>query len=308
MSGHRAGSRAASRWAAGMWRSTVLTGIVIAICGSPISARSRSGLESLPARDIAGCRLPGAETIGSVDVAIAIDTSRSTAGPSGLDINGNGRVGEFELSSTTDPGDSWLAVEVAGIRSLLRDAAELDVRFSIVTFSGSYDPTPQHPPKHLVRDCDAAVRSELTGNIGALEGSLERVLERGSAGYTNFAAGMRQAVRTLADEPPSPRATRRFVLFISDSTNPIRIGGDERIRRLDPVMAEVARKAIRDRIVFNTFGIGAVTGATLPHILSRIATATGGRYRAVEDPANLGCHLLNSLALGTGEAGRGPIH
>jgi hypothetical protein len=290
-----------------MRRSTVLTGIVIAICGSLISAPSRPGLESSPARDIAECRPPAAETIGSVDAAFAIDTSRSTVNPSGFDVNGNGRVGDLELSEMTDPGDSLLAAEIAGIRSLLLETAELDVRFSIVTFSGSYDPTPRQRTKHIVRDCDAAVRSKLTDDVGALEDALERVLGRGSTGYTDFAAGMRQAVRTLADEPPPTRSSRRFVLFISDSTTPILIGGNERILRLDPLMEEVAREAIDSRIVFNTFGLGEAAGAAPPHTLSRIATATGGTYRAVEDPTKLACHLLDSLAIRTNESDGYPI-
>jgi len=274
----------------------VRTAIVFASCGSLISAPSSLGFDGPPARAVAGCQPPAVDAVGTVDVAIVIDTSRSTADPSGSDIDTDGLTGHLELSAMTDPGDSLLAAEVAGIRSLLRNTAEFDVRFSIVTFSGLMDPTPPYPLKHIVRDGDAAVRSELTDDVGALEAALHAVLGRGSSGYTHFAAGMRRATRTLSGTPPSRRSARRLVLFISDSTHPILIGGNERIQFRDPLMYEVANDAIDARIVFDTFGLGRAADSPPPHALSRIATATGGTYRAVEDPTMLHCHLLNSLA------------
>src|SRR5690606_28045511 len=62
-----------------------------------------------------------------LDVMIVLDTSGSTMGASGADINGNGIVGEQRYGGVgsllglgaNDPGDSILAAEVAAARRLL---------------------------------------------------------------------------------------------------------------------------------------------------------------------------------------------
>jgi hypothetical protein len=61
-------------------------------------------------------------------------------------------------------------------------------------------------------------------------------------------------------------------------------------------MAIAAKRAIRSRVVINTFGFGEAADADPPHMLSRIARATGGRYRAVKDPTELHCELMSALA------------
>lgn len=199
----------------------------------------------------------------------------------------------------SDPGDSLLSAEVAGVKSLLRSAAGSDVRFSIVTFSGLTAYPLQEPPTHIVLRGEAVIQSELTGDAESLKAALERVLERGSAGNTNFAAGMRQASRTLMEaSQPSP-AQRRVVLFISDSPSPLQIGPNTPnmlVLRRDPMIARAAVKAIDSGIVFHTFGLGKAAATQPPHMLSRIAGATGGDYHAVGDATGLHCHLLQSLA------------
>src|SRR5262245_18852579 len=56
---------------------------------------------------------PGPIEILAADVAIAIDRSTSTREPTGLDLDGDGVVGEFRSSVYTDRGDSLLAAELA---------------------------------------------------------------------------------------------------------------------------------------------------------------------------------------------------
>ena len=246
-------------------------------------------------RQVVDCGAPAPEAFGTLDVSIAIDTSRSTAGPTGSDINGNGQVGAFEHSVYTDPGDSLLAAEVAAVRALLRSTADSDVRYSLVTFAGDFVPPQHNLPKRLVLKVDAVIQSELTRDTAALEAQLDRILEQGSAGATNFSAGMRLVDQTLSGTPPAERPARKRALFISDDPNPLIIAMDRAYRRLDHLMGEAAKKAIHAKIRFNTFGIGEAAETTSPHMLSAIAGATGGTFFAVEDPMALQCALIDSL-------------
>src|SRR5882672_575606 len=55
----------------------------------------------------------------AADVVIAIDRSGSTRNPTGLDLDGNGVVGELRRSEYTDRGDSLLAAELIAVRRLI---------------------------------------------------------------------------------------------------------------------------------------------------------------------------------------------
>src|SRR5438445_9402440 len=86
------------------------------------------------------CRAePGPIEILAADVAIAIDRSGSTRNPTGIDLDGNGVIGEFRQSQYTDPGDSMLAAELVAVERLIGVARLGGMRFSIVSYSGRKD-------------------------------------------------------------------------------------------------------------------------------------------------------------------------
>ena len=269
-------------------------------------APAQPGLDALPTRSLDECNLRGFKLTQGLDVAIAIDTSGSTADPSGADIDGDGAVGELRGDEMTDRADSLLAAQVAGIKSLVADSGRHDLRFSIVSFSGKdrFD-----DPVSAERFPDAILRAELTSDSRELEASLDRVLKSGSRGTSNFAAAMRRSLESLdvgwGRAPADGR--RRVVFLLADSPTPILPGptqyiyrtpeGDPHgpVVRTDPHIAAAAKRAIRSHVVINTFGLGEAADADPPHILSRVAGATGGRYRAVKDPAVLHCKLMSAL-------------
>lgn len=254
----------------------------------------RTDLGELPVQDVSRCDTPRLEGVAHLGVAIAIDASRSTANPSLADIDGDGRIGAIENSVMTDPADSLLSAEVAGIRSLLHALEGTGAQLSIVAFAGRLRHPAQDPGIGLVLPAQAVVVSPLTRDLGALEAGLGRVLERGAFGTTQFSAGMRVALRTLA-EAPDP-ASRRSVLLVSDSPHPFLVGASEdRLPRGDPLMELAARRAIDAHVRIHTFGLGTAATAATPHSLSRIAGATGGTFQAVPDPTRLDCHLLSAL-------------
>jgi len=269
-------------------------------------APAQPGLEALPARSLDACNLRGFEVAQGLDVAIAIDTSGSTSDPSGADIDGDGIVGEFRDHVMTDRADSLLAAQVAVIKSVVAGSGHYDLRLSIVSFSGKdrFD-----DPVSAERFPDAILRGKLTSDSQALEAALDRVLKGGSRGTSNFAAAMRRSLEALdvgwSRAPDDGR--RRVVLLLADSAAPVLPGptvylyrtldGDPNgpFVRTDPHMAVAAKRAIRSRVVVNTFGLGEAADAVPPHILSRVAGATGGRYRAVSDPTELHCKLMSAL-------------
>jgi hypothetical protein len=206
----------------------------------------------------------------------------------------------------TDPSDSLLAAQVAGVRSVIAAVGLRDLRIAIVSFSGKdrfNDPTsPERFP-------DAILRSELTSDPRELEMTLDRVLKGGSRGTANFSAAMFRSLEALEvgwyRAPADER--RRVVLLLADSSTPVRPGPSQYLYRTskgvphgstvrsDPQMALAAKRAIRSGVVINTFGLGGAADAEPPHALSHVAGATGGGYRAVEDPARLHCYLISAL-------------
>jgi hypothetical protein len=85
------------------------------------------------------------------DIMFVIDTSDSTAEPSGADIDGNGLVGEKRMAKylgilssvlplpNSDKADSVLAAEIAGCRVLLKQLDPRTTRVGIVSFNGDAD-------------------------------------------------------------------------------------------------------------------------------------------------------------------------
>jgi len=274
--------------------------LLLACAGPPPRAAD------LPLRDPAACQLEiGA--IRALDVAVAIDASRSTSRPSGSDIDLDGQVGSLLDAGSSDPLDSVLAAEVAGVRSLMHALAGADVRFSIVTLTGrSHAPRFTQPLGRIVRWEQGRIRTPMTDDPRDLERGLDEALATGGAGLTDFAAAMNLAIRTL-EEAPEPAASRRqVVLFLSDSATPM-VAAPTRypypyltsgaVDRFDPLMKQEAQRAIRHGVSFHAFALGPATGDQPPHPLTRIAGATGGSFRSVEDPTRLHCELLAELGL-----------
>ncbi len=268
-------------------RSTIVfIAVVLAGCANPAPS-----LQSLPVASVSDCGGTAVDQIEALDVAIAIDSSSSTRLPSDADVDGDGNIGRLVNSVVTDTDDSLLAAQVAEVRSLVRAAAPLGVRFSIVTYSGPYD-FPVGLPVYAI------VQSELTADVAELENGLDSALKRGSGGTTDFAGAMRRALQTLIDTPPESPSTRRLILFLSDSPHPVLPQPYPLVRypNHDPRMRSAAIRAIQTRVQIHTFALGAAVHADSPNALTRIAGATGGTYFPIERTDRLHCDLFAALA------------
>ena len=262
-------------------------------CAAPIVPATNVVMDG----EVRGCAPDILDGLGSLDVAIVIDTSQSTRRPTGFDIDGDGRIHSFQRDRAIDLGDSRLAAQVAAIRPLLRGAADPDVRFSIVTFSGPSIERTVGRTQLTPSVRDSSIRAELTNDTARLDSVLDDLLARGSDGMTIFSAGMGRATHSLLGHPNDRqnRRRRKLVLFMSDSPRPYSLDVDGNLEEVDPRMKNAAILARGQGIVFHTFGLSPDSRQWRREALGQIAGATGGTYHPIEDPRHFYCHLAHTL-------------
>lgn len=270
-------------------------GFVLAVLGSGmIACASAHAPVAIPSAAAAQRCHDGPEPIEilAADVVIAIDRSQSTRQPTGLDLDGDGTVGEFRHSRFSDRDDSLLAAQLAAVERLVAVARLGGMRFAIVSYSGRQDFPLEDSVTQRVDRRDARLEAELTDDPDALRAAVARVARRGADGASSFAPAMRLALRSLAVASPAPR---RRVLLLADSATPARFAPMRRIAHDDARMEVEARRAIESGVSFHSFGIGDAAEAGDGHALAQIAGATGGAYRPVPDPRALYCQMLAAL-------------
>lgn len=248
------------------------------------------------------------------DVVIALDTSASTRAPSGADVDGDGTHGRMPLANvlpfiprlfsltSSDPGDSILAAEVEGAKTLLDQLDPATTRVGVVAFSED----------DLSQDSDARVALGLTGDYEQVEEALNGILEEGPAGMTNISRAVEVAADALAPvgEEPGRKVdpSRKVVLLMTDGqpTLPVHNEPSENGRRA----LEAARRATERNVRFDTFGISRVATDD-PEFIEEIAAITGGVYTPVRHPRDLvatfhGVHLagITRLSIRNATTGR----
>jgi Mg-chelatase subunit ChlD len=242
-----------------------------------------------------GCGLFVAGRSGppELDVVIVIDTSVSTAAPSGADVDGDrslgrsefGRIGFTMGDRSTDPGDSILSAEVAAARRLAQILDPRRTRLGLVSFSGG--------PADLVRGepvlPNAVTRVPLTDDLAHLEEGFEALREGTPAGGTHMAAGIDQATIELLGLPGAmstadPSRSRAAVL-LTDGTPTQPFGYDHAADNVRAAL-RAADRARRARIRVSTVAIGSLA-LEGPVAAVEIAARTGGAFIPVRNTAGL---------------------
>lgn len=261
-------------------------------CVAPVDSDPTEKIE----RKALECSIASLDELGPVDVAFAFDNSASTVYPPGFDVDEDGIIGEFRASEFTDRDDSWLGVQVAAARTLIRNASGNDMRFSIISFSGPPFVSRQTRNTKAVGDRDARIRAAMTADLTVLEDALDAALNYGSRGSAHFYAGMRRASQSLIEARVPDRESKRVVLFTSNSPGPTFHNHSGLIEGAFSSRMHVAvREAKRHRIVFNTFGLTEEANSWHRLSLGLMAPLTRGTYQVVDDPSELYCHFVNSL-------------
>jgi hypothetical protein len=224
------------------------------------------------------------------DIVFVIDTSDSTAAPSGADVDGDGlighRRGEDFLSifgkilplPNSDRGDSVLAAEVAAVETMLEQLDPRTTRVGVVYFSGDLDPlTP-----------DATTMVPLTTDYDRVRKGLYGILKYGPHGRTNMLAGVNTGTIELlgtasAYSERRPDA-RKIMIFLTDGTPtlPMQSSPNQNMR----MAIRAAKKAGRHDIRIDTYAIGE-RALSEPVVAVEMAHVTQGVFTPVRNPRDL---------------------
>jgi von Willebrand factor type A domain len=236
------------------------------------------------------------------DVMIVLDISGSTKAASGVDVDGDGEIGInpqlVQLppgaypsgTLSTDVGDSILAAEVAAADALIANLKQDGrVRVGIVSFSGEMNPETGRRVRYDQQD--AWVEVPLTDKFQLLHQRLPSILARGPYGGTNFAAGLRVAIRELAGlrgarSVPRPDA-RKVVLFLTDGVPTFPVGAGATADPGDTEAALAAARLARTAgITVNTYALGP-NALDNPYAATELARITRGLFMPVQNPGDI---------------------
>jgi hypothetical protein len=222
------------------------------------------------------------------DIVMVIDTSGSTADPSGADIDGDGKVGKQRLGRigsifmpSTDPGDSILAAEIAAARMLLAGLDPRSTRVGLASFAGD-------SPGYGRKRKPAFTLEPLTREYVRIHKALDALLASKPEGSTHMAAGVDQATVELLGlrgglSTPNPKS-EKIVFFFTDGqpTLPYPDAQADNVR----AVLRAANRASRGHIKIHSFAIGpdALDG---PIAVVEMAARTGGYFTPVRDPGDL---------------------
>lgn len=231
--------------------------------------------------------------VSRFDVAIVLDTSRSTIDPSGSDIDGDGIVGVRSAtasgsifdSASSDPDDSILAAEIAAARHLLEQFDPNTTRVALISFAGD--------PLRTGRESPARTIHPLTSDFSQIETALEMLRRENPRGATHMAAGLEQATEVLTSEadPESDANNReRIVFFFTDGQPTLPYGPDDE-RANNQAVLNAIQQASRAGIRIHSFAIGseALEG---PLAVVEMAARTGGYFVPVQRVGD----LVNAVA------------
>ncbi len=231
------------------------------------------------------------------DVMLVIDVSGSTEYPSGVDVDGDGKLGEqttsllkgFFPTKNTDPEDSILAAEVEAGQTLIEGLDPARVQVGVVSFSGDVDPATGR--RRSADQVDAILEAPLSSDFERVSQALTAVLLRGPNGGTNMEAGIKLALRELAGLSGArsrPRGgAKQVILFLTDGKPSLPFG---LVSKEDPedieAAVDAARLAKTAGITLNVFGLGP-RAIDYPIAATKMASVTGGLYTPVRRPGDI---------------------
>ena len=224
-----------------------------------------------------------------VDVVFLIDSSGSTADPSGADVNANGRVGRNILVvHNTDRGDSILGAEVASARKLLQRFDPSNTAVAVVSFDGERTTGWGNVRGRFIPD--AIVEQPLTSDFRLVDAALQRIFDRGPDGGTNMAEGVRVAMNELTGFQSASRprrgADRSIYLFTDGFPTLPFLGLFAAERRNIELTVFYAETAGRVGIKVHAFAVGK-DALSRPLATVDIARVSGGMFVPVPDPGKL---------------------
>ena len=224
------------------------------------------------------------------DIVFVVDTSDSTAEPSGADIDGNGVIGEKRGARllgilgrvlplpNSDAGDSVLAAEIAGCRVLLGQLDPRTTRVGLVSFAGDSDAlTP-----------DAQTEVPLTTDFKKVERGLDDVFRRGPKGMTNMVSAVNLAtielLGTQSAYSTKRDGARRVIMFLTDGQPTLPL--ESSMLQNAKMAIQQAVRAAKFDIRIDTFAIGE-EALSEPVVVVEMARVSNGVFTPVRNPKDL---------------------
>jgi hypothetical protein len=278
--------------------SASATGVRILIESPQTGEPLRNKVHQAPIR---GSAVADGDRPAEFDVMIVVDVSGSTKVASGADVDGDGNLGfnpQLELIEpgryppdlqSTDPEDTILAAEVKAGQALVGNLDPERVRVGVISFSGEMNP--QTGERMRYDQQDAWLEVPLTQNHDRVRAALQAIVARGPHGGTNFAAGVRLAVRELAGlsgaRSTARQDTKKVVLFLTDRlpTFPIGTGSVPDAGDTEAALG-AARLAHKAGITVNTYALGP-NALTNPLAATEMARITLGNFLPVRNPGDI---------------------
>jgi hypothetical protein len=238
---------------------------------------------------VAGRALESLSGSQRFDLLVVIDTSESTALPAGVDVDGDGTLGqpllEGAAAGSSDPDDSILAAEVAAAKTLVAGLDPRSTRVGVVSFAGQAE---KSRTGRVLIERAALTREPLTSDPRRLRRALDAVRDDGAFGMTHMAAGIDLATLELLGlegalsrhDPESAKA----ILFFTDG-EPTLPSLDSAADNVSAVLA-AAQRARRAGVRIDSFAIGpeALAG---PLSAVEMASITEGLFTPVRHPGSL---------------------
>jgi len=235
------------------------------------------------------------------DVLIAIDVSKSTRYPSGIDVDEDGEIGfnpELELVAPgryaedvvcSDPADTILGAEIKAAKLLLEVLEAERTQVGVVAFSGDVDLATGRRKSHDQQDAWVVV--PLTKDFRRVDAALDRILAEGPHGATNFSAAVQLSVvelKGLSTAKSRPRAdAKKVVLFLTDGVPTFPFGQGNSADPADTEAAiNAARLARKAGVTINTYALGRHALAS-PVAVTEMARLTAGTYSPVRNPGDI---------------------
>jgi Mg-chelatase subunit ChlD len=246
---------------------------------------------------LAGIASADGQRPANFDVVVVIDISGSAKYPSGIDVDGDGVIGETQRGllpgmpdvPNTDPEDSVLSAETQAAATLLQGLNPQRVRVGVVSFSGEIDPSTGR--RRSPDQQDAWLELPLTSDYDRVRGALQAIVLRGPSGGTNMEAGIKLALRELAglsgaQSQPRPGA-KRVILFLTDGAPslPFGLGNQTDPEDIEAVQG-AARLANAAGVAINVYGLGPLA-IDYPIACTEMARLTTGLYTPVRRPGDI---------------------
>ena len=208
---------------------------------------------------------------GSHDVVIAIDRSASTFASSGVDVDGDGKVGKnLGLAQgrllISDPDDTIAQALLVAARRLIDRLDSDSTRMGIVTF---------------------ARNERVLARVGAGQDQLRNVLDDlGSVpdrGGTYFYGAIMAAIKVLEQAPIDEGETRqRSIILLSDGLP----NAPPPHSAAEKAAVRAAQHAARARVRIYSFALGPEV-ASRPKVFLDMAEVNGGELLIVETPGEI---------------------